>query len=216
MSWADVDPFEGANRKVHAFNDGADRAILKPLAKGYQWLFPEFIRRGIHNVFRNIRTPGVAVNQLLQGKPKLAATDTARFVYNTTLGIAGIFDVATAGGLPQHQEDFGQTLAVWGVGQGPFIMVPFSGPATTTHAFGKLVDAFTNPIRLLSPARDRQIVYAVSFVDVRAQLLSVESLVAGDEYLFIRDAYLQRREYLVNDGEIEDDPFLDDFDDYEE
>jgi len=214
--WADVDPWEGVNRKIYAFNDGADRVVLKPLAKGYKWLFPEFVRRGIHNVFRNIGTPAVAVNQLLQGKGIPAVSDTSRFLLNSTLGIAGIFDVATAAGLPQHEEDFGQTLVVWGMSNGPFLEIPLRGPATVTHALGMVVDAFTNPLQLISPARDRYIVYAVSFVDLRADLLATESLVTGDEYLFIRDAYLQRREYLISDGEIEEDPFADDYDDYEE
>ncbi|MDH3643358.1 MAG: VacJ family lipoprotein [Gammaproteobacteria bacterium] len=212
----EVDPWEGMNRKLYAVNDGADRAILKPIARGYQWLFPRFIRRGIHNIFRNIGTPSVAVNQLLQGKAKPAVSDTTRFVVNSTLGIGGIFDVATEVGLAEHEEDFGQTLAVWGVGNGPFFTIPFRGPATTTHAFGMLVEAFASPLQLISPTRDRYIAYGVMFVDMRSELLAAEALMAGDEYLFLRDAYLQRREYLIKDGEIEDDPFLDDFDDYED
>jgi len=213
---ADVDPWEGVNRPLHGMNDHLDRALLKPLAKGYQWLLPEVVRRGVHNVFRNIGTPAIAVNQLLQGKGKPAASDTTRFLVNTTLGIGGIFDVATAVGLDQHEEDFGQTLSVWGVADGPFIMIPFRGPATVTHGIGMLVEAFANPIRLISPARDRYIAYGVYFIDLRADLLAAEALLAGDEYLFLRDAYLQRRQYLIDDGVIEDDPFLDDFDDYDE
>ena len=216
FGWAEVDPWEGANRKIHKFNDGADRAILKPLAKGYERVFPKFIRRHIHNVFRNIATPSVAVNQLLQGKGKLSASDASRFLINSTVGIGGLFDVATAAGLTEHEEDFGQTMVVWGVGGGPFVSIPLRGPATTTHAFGMLVEAFANPLRLISPARDRYIVYGVSLVDLRAELLLAESLVVGDEYLFLRDAYLQRREYLINDGELDEDPFLDDFEDYDE
>lgn len=216
LGWADVDPWEGANRKIYWANDVADRAVLKPLAKGYEWLLPEFVRRHIHNVFRNVGTPSVAVNQLLQGKPRPAASDTTRFLINTTLGIAGLFDVATAVGVDIHDEDFGQTLSVWGVRDGPFLVIPFRGPATTTHAVGIVVEAFANPFQLISPAYARYITYGVYFVDLRAGLLVAESLLTGDEYLFLRDAYLQRREYLVNDGELEDDPFLDGFDDFEE
>ncbi len=218
IGWADVDvdPWEGANRQIYAVNDAADRWFLKPIANGYQWLFPAFVRRHIHNVFRNVGTPVVAANQLLQGKGRPAASDTTRFVVNTTLGVAGLFDVATAVGLPEHEEDFGQTLVVWGLGSGPFVMIPFRGPATATHALGVLVQSFVNPLQLISPRRDRYIVYGVSFVDTRAQLLAIESLLTGDEYLFMRDAYLQRREYLIKDGEIDDDPFLDEFDDYED
>jgi phospholipid-binding lipoprotein MlaA len=220
VSWAeadsDPDPWEGTNRKIYGFNDRADRAVLKPAAKAYEFIFPAFIRRGIHNIFRNVETPVVAVNQVLQGKGKPAASDTARFVVNSTLGIAGIFDVATRLGLAEHEEDFGQTLEVWGVGQGRFVMIPIRGPATITHAVGMLVESLVNPLQLISPARDRYIIKGLSFVETRAGLLSAEVLLSGDKYLFLRDAYMQRREYLINDGEILDDPFLDDFDDVDD
>ena len=152
----------------------------------------------------------------MQGKPGPAATDTTRFLINTTLGLAGLVDVATAVGLDTHEEDFGQTLSVWGVQNGPFLVIPLRGAATTTHAFGMVVEVFANPFQLISPARDRYIINGVNFVDRRARLLAAESLLTGDEYLFLRDAYLQRRAYLVNDGELEEDPFLDDFDEFEE
>lgn len=216
LGLADVDPWEGANRKIHQVNDLADRAILKPLAKGYEWLLPNFARRFVRNVFRNVGTPSVAVNQLLQGKPRRAASDTTRFLINTTLGLAGLVDVATVIGLDTHEEDFGQTLLVWGVQNGPFLVIPFRGAATTTHALGMVVEAFANPVQLISPARDRYIIRGINIVDRRAGLLAAESLLTGDEYLFLRDAYLQRRAYLVNDGELDEDPFLDDFDEFEE
>lgn len=209
---ADDDPWEGANRKVYGFNDTLDRWLLKPVAKGYDWLFPKPIKRGIRNVFTNIGTPIVAVNQLLQGKPGLAVSDTTRFVLNSTLGLAGIFDVATPNGLPAHDEDFGQTFVRWGVPDGRFLMLPLVGPSTPTAAVGSVLDGLTNPVRLVSPKRDRYIIRGIRLIDRRANLLSTESLITGDPYIFIRDAYLQRRDFLINDGVVEDDPFLDEYD----
>ena len=208
-----VDPWEGLNRGVHKFNDRADRAILKPIAETYVRWMPGFLKRGIHNIFRNVGTPAVLINQFLQGKPRQSASDTARFVLNTTLGIGGIFDIATPAGLVEHNEDFGQTLRVWGLPNGSFLMVPFRGPATVTHAAGMLVESLMNPVRFVSPARDRYAIRAVSFVDMRVDLLKSEALVSGDRYLFFREAYLQRREFLVNDGVVDEDPFFDDFED---
>ena len=121
----------------------------------------------------------------------------------------GIFDIASRNGLPRHEEDFGQTLAVWTGGQGAFITLPGRGPSSVTHAIGMVGDAFTNPVMLITPIRDRIAVTALNIVDIRADLLSSERLISGDEYLFIRDAYLQRRSYLINDGQVEEDPFLD-------
>lgn len=206
------DPWEGANRKVFGFNDALDRWVLKPVAKGYDWLFPKPVKRGIGNVFKNIGTPIVALNQLLQGKPGLAVADTTRFVLNTTLGVAGIFDVATPNGLPAHDEDFGQTFVRWGIADGRFLMLPLLGPSTPTAAVGSILDAMTSPYQLVSPRRDRLIIRGVRTIDGRANLLSTETLITGDRYIFIRDAFLQRREFLINDGVVEEDPFLDDYD----
>ena len=209
---ANVDPWETMNRKTNSFNDGIDRAILRPIASGYDRVLPNPIRRGIRNIFHNIGTPAVALNQLLQGKGREAFSDLGRFLLNSTVGIGGIFDVATSAGLKYHEEDFGQTFSVWGIGNGPYFVIPFRGPSTTTHATGMLLDAFTNPIRLISQDSVRYGTFGLYYVDLRAELLSADALLSGDEYLFLRDAYMQRREFLVLDGEVEDDPFLDDFD----
>lgn len=209
---AEADPWEGANRKIFGFNDGVDRLVLKPVARGYDWLFPSFVKRGVGNFFTNLGTPAVALNQLLQGKPGRAAADTGRFLLNSTAGIFGLVDVAAANGLPPHDEDFGQTFVVWGAPNGPFVTIPFRGPATVTHAAGMVLDLFTNPVRYISPARDRYLLGALDIVDNRASLLPTEALITGDKYLFLRDAYLQSREFLINDGILEDDPFLDEFD----
>lgn len=204
------DPLEPANRKVFAFNDTVDRWVLRPAASGYDRVTPQPVQRGIGNFFDNLGTPVVALNQLLQGKPKRGLGDFTRFLVNSTIGIGGIFDIAGRNGLPRHNEDFGQTLAVWTGGQGPFLTIPFRGPATTTHAVGMILQGFTSPLMLISPNRDRVIIAAVDLIDTRADLLSTDRMVSGDRYLFIRDAYLQNREFEINDGQVECDPFLDD------
>jgi len=210
------DPYEGLNRKTFAFNDFLDRNILKPVATGYVRVVPGFARQGIHNALVNLGTPAVALNQLLQGKVGLAASDSGRFLLNTTLGIGGVLDPATPIGLPAHSEDFGQTLQVWGVGPGPHVVTPFTGSSTVTDSVGALVNAFTNPLNLVNDTQSQIIVRVVSVVDLRAQLLSAETLLSGDKYLFLRDATLQRRKFLVEDGQLEEDPFLSDEEFYDE
>ena len=208
-----VDPLEPVNRKVFWINDKADRWLIRPLAKGYDRFVPRPLKLGIHNVLVNLGTPAVALNQFLQGKPRQGVSDTGRFLLNSTIGVLGLFDVASHGGLPRHDEDFGQTFGVWGIGSGPFLMLPARGPSTVTDTVGSVLDFFTNPLNLITPSRDRNIAIGVDALDTRVQLLSVDGLISGDPYLFMRDAFLQRRQFLINDGLIEDDPFLDDFDD---
>ncbi|MEO0975137.1 MAG: VacJ family lipoprotein [Pseudomonadota bacterium] len=204
------DPRQGINRKVQTFNDGADKFLLKPIARGYHFLTPDPLEKGISNFFRNLNTPWVAVNQLLQGKPKLAGHDTGRFLINSIFGIGGFLDVADGvTGLEPHQEDFGQTLAVWGVPSGPYTVVPFLGPATPRDGFGNLVGLFGYPVTYIDDDTLRVGLGIGNLVQTRASFLSSEQLVRGDRYLFMRDAYLQRREFLINDGEVEEDPFLD-------
>jgi phospholipid-binding lipoprotein MlaA len=210
----DPDPWIRMNRGLWSFNDSLDRWVLRPIARGYTTITPDILEEGVSNFFDNLQVPGTSINQFLQVKPRSGFSDAGRFLINSTLGVLGVFDVATRMGLSQHEEDFGQTLNVWGVPQGPFFVIPIRGPATITHAGGMLVDAFTNPIRFIKDTRVRNFTYAMYFVDLRKRLLGVEVLISGDEYLFIRDAYLQRRTFLINDGVIEDDPFMD-FDDFE-
>jgi len=208
-----LDPWEPMNRRIFTVNDTADRWVVRPVAKGYDQTVPGPIKRGIRNVLTNLGTPATALNQFLQGKPKEGFTDVGRFLINSTIGLAGWFDVATRSELPKHNEDFGQTFAVWGMGSGPFLMLPARGPSTVLDTAGMVLDFFTNPFNLITSDRDRYIAYGVSGLDARVQLLAVDGLITGDPYLFIRDAFLQRREFLIRDGLIEDDPFLDDFDD---
>ncbi len=204
------DPLEGMNRRIQSFNDGADRWVLKPVAKGYNAVTPRFIRRCIGNFFVNITYPIVVVNQFLQGKWREGATDTARFVMNSTVGVAGLFDPATNVGIKLHDEDFGQTFARWGIGSGPYLVIPFLGPSTIRDGIGSAAGYVANPTHYVID--DETTVYALTAlnaIQVRAGLISAEQLISGDRYLFFRDAYLQRREYLIKDGQVKDE-FMDD------
>lgn len=204
------DPWEKFNRGVYRFNDVADRYALKPVAKGYKAVTPNVVRTGITNFFVNLRSPLVIMNDLLQGKVRQAGSDTARFVVNSTVGIAGLIDVGARINLPLHDEDFGQTLGVWGVPSGPYLMLPFMGPSSVRDGAGFGVDAVANPRRRLISREADLVLFGLDVVNSRASLLDLEDIIQGDRYLFIRDLYLQRREYAVRDGRVEDDPFLDD------
>ena len=212
------DPLEGMNRGVYKFNDVTDKAVLKPVAKGYKFITPSPIRTGISNFFNNLSTITTVVNDLLQFKFAHAFTDTGRFVINTTFGIAGFIDVAGMDNIPVHNEDFGQTLGHWGVGNGAYLVIPFLGPSTVRDFTGKVVDTSTSDaisythnigeIRLHNQLRAAQI------IDKRAQLLDAGDLVdeaSLDPYAFLRDAYLQRRASLVQDGLVPQELIQDDF-----
>ena len=205
------DPWEGFNRKVYGFNDVADRYVLKPIAKGYEWITPQFLEDGIHRIFSNVGEVGSIVNSLLQAKFKNTATDTGRLLLNTTIGVGGFFDVASKMGLEDHNEDFGQTLGYWGVKSGPFVVIPLLGPRTVRDSFGSVADTFTDPVGYVDHVPTSNEIYAGRVVDQRAQLFSAEELITGDRYIFIRDAYLQRREFMVKDGAVEDNFGNDDF-----
>lgn len=196
------DPFEKANRAIFAFNLGADRLLLKPLAKGYVRVVPSPIRIGVSNFFSNLWQPMTVLNDLLQGKLGYATRDTGRFLMNTTFGIFGIFDVATEAKLPEHREDFGQTLAVWGVPSGPYLVSPFFGPSNLRDT-GGLVPQFIYA-DAVSYMDSPQAYYARIFrlVDARAQLLGADDILdlQPDKYLFIRESYRQQRRNLIHDG----------------
>jgi phospholipid-binding lipoprotein MlaA len=204
----DGDPWEGFNRKIMAFNDAADRWVMKPVARGYTKVVPRPARRGVSNFFSNLLYPIVIVNQFLQGKFRDGVSDIGRFVVNTTVGLGGLLDPATAVGLPRNDEDFGQTFGKWGAGPGPYIVVPFLGPSTIRDGTGSLCSAALTPWRYSDEERVRYGATALYAIDARAGLLEAEELISGDRYSFLRDAYLQRREFLVQDGEVEDD-FMD-------
>lgn len=202
---ADEDPWEGVNRVIYRFNDTLDTYALKPLAQGYQFITPQFLEDGIHNMFANIGDVRNFANDVLQAKPHAAGVDTARLLLNTTLGVAGFFDVGTKMGLQRNDEDFGQTLGYWGVPSGPYVMLPFFGPSTVRDGLAKYPDTYDAPYRYMNDISARNTIQAVDVVDTRASLLSSEKLITGDKYIFIRNAYLQNREFKVKDGKVKDD-----------
>ncbi|WP_231758158.1 MlaA family lipoprotein [Microbulbifer elongatus] len=212
------DPWEGFNRAMFRLNDTADRWFLKPAATSYRQITPIFMQTGISNFFSNVHELNNVLNDVLQWKWKQAGNDTGRFLINTTVGIGGLFDVAQHMGLERSDgEDFGQTLAVWGVPSGPYVVVPFLGPFTVRDVPGDIVMWYTNPLTYYVDPNSLE--YTIKMVDViqsRASLLQAESLLQGDRdrYVLMRDAYLQRREFLINDGEQEDD-FGGDLDEYD-
>ncbi len=205
------DPLEPANRKIASFNDTVDRWALKPIAEGYVSITPEPIRNGISNFFDNLLYPTVIVNQFLQGKFKTGSQDAGRFLINSTIGVAGFVDIASHMGFERHEEDFGQTFAVWGFSRGPYLVLPLLGPSTVSDGIGKAAGLYTYPPTYIEDDTTRLGVFGLRMIDTRASLLETEKLISGDRYLFVRDAYLQRREYLIRDGETKaTDPFLDD------
>jgi len=199
------DPWESFNRPIFTFNDTLDTYALKPLAQGYQYVTPDPVEDGVSNFFGNLGDVKNLANDLLQGKFEEAGIDTARVLFNSTFGLLGLFDVASKMDLKRSDEDFGQTMGSWGVGSGPYLVLPFFGPSTVRDAFGKLPDTFVEPYRYVSDVPVRNSAYGLNVVQTRAGLLSAEKLITGDKYTFIRNAYLQSREFGVQDGEVEDD-----------
>lgn len=197
------DPFEPMNRAIYQFNDGVDKAIMKPIAQAYQAVLPAFVRTGVSNVFSNLNDIVVALNNILQGKIGPAFSDISRVMVNTTIGILGIIDVATELGIDKNDEDFGQTLGYWGVGDGPYIVLPFLGPRNARDTVGLVGDMWADPLMQLDPTRDRNAAVGLRLVSRRAELLNASKVLevaALDEYEFLRDAYLQRRRNLIYDG----------------
>ncbi len=200
------DPWEGMNRRIFAFNDTLDTYFLKPVAKGYRTVTPDPVETGVSNFFANLLEVRNIVNDLLQWKWQQAGNDTGRLLINSTVGIVGVFDVAQHVGLPRSEgEDFGQTFSTWGSGQGPYLVIPFLGSSTVRDAVGMPLAAYVNPITYVDHIPTRNTLIAADIVDTRAAILDAEELLSGDKYTFIRDAYLQRRDYLIQDGKVEDD-----------
>ena len=209
---AENDPFEEINRTTLKVNKKLDKAIATPVAKFYQKITPDFIEVGIYNSISNIDDVNISLNNILQGKFKEGFSDITRFTINSTLGLAGFIDVASKMGFEKHDEDFGQTLGLWGVPHGPYIMLPGLGPTSLRDMAGMIPDAFLSPSIIID---HEPTVYSLKFldlIDTRARYLGLESIVIGDEYLFLKDAYYQNREFEVNDGEVEDD--FDNFDEF--
>lgn len=209
-SHSPADPWEPLNRPISSFNNGVDTVIFKPLAKGYEFIFPRVIRIGVGNFSRNLRMPLVSINNLLQGKGGAAANDAGRFLLNSTAGLLGVLDPATAAGLDVNNEDFGQTLAVWGVPAGPYVSVPFLGPNTFRDALMIPFNIAADPLIWYSNSSARDKIYGLRLIDVRQRLFAAEALIkeSPDRYVTIRESFLQRREFLIYDG---DPPVNDDF-----
>ena len=200
------DRFERTNRAIYRFNDALDRSVAKPVARAYVKNTPAPVRAGVGNFFRNIFYPTVIINDVLQLKPRAFAENTARLVVNTTIGIGGLFDPASKLGLAAGDEDFGQTLGRWGIPAGPYVMLPIFGPSSTRDTVGVVGDYFTNPVTYINDPYVALGVTGLGLVDLRAELLATDDTLGRsyDPYAFIRNAYLQRRTYQVQDGEVPD------------
>jgi len=207
------DPLEGVNRTFFNINEKVDEVALKPIALTYSKT-PDPIKNGITNFFRNLKEIDNTLNQVLQGKPKYAANDLSRFLINSTLGLGGILDPASSMGLERHDEDFGQTLGLWGVSPGPYLMVPFLGPSSTRDLLSRPISSFLEVTFHMDDSNVRLSLSALDAIETRERLLDVESLLSGDKYNFVRDSYSQSREYEIKDGLNVEDAFTDDMDDF--
>ena len=207
------DPLQSFNRGVYRFNDALDRAVLKPAAQTYQWATPRFVRVGVRNFFANLNDITVSVNDVLQGKVRQSGHDALRFTLNTTFGLLGLVDVATGAGFEKHNEDFGQTLGVWGVGPGPYLVLPLLGPSTVRDALGRAADIPTSSTVVFNhwSGAHKTELFVLDAVQQRQSILDAEAVLdeavlGSDRYNFLRDAYLQRRQSLVYDGNPPADP----------
>ena len=203
---SDDDPLEPMNRAIFEFNEIVDDNVLKPIAKGYKYVTPDPVEVGISNFFSNLGEIGTITNDLLQLKFAQAGRDTMRFFLNSTLGVFGIFDVATPLGLSKNKEDFGQTLGFWGVPDGPYLVLPFLGPSSFRDGPSMIVDYELSPVEQLHH-EERQVLQTLDIVDTRARLLRATKILdtaAKDKYIFIRESYLQKRESQVNDGNVKE------------
>ena len=199
------DPWEPFNRKMYVFNDTLDRWVLKPTAKGYKFIMPDFAEQGVTNFITNVYDFNSFFNSILQGEFAGSMNAGGRFLINSTLGLLGLVDVATQMGIEPFRSDFGQTLAVWGVGSGPFVMMPVIGPRTVRSTVGYFADTYSSIPALLNDNPIAWTFWTVEIIDYRARLLDAEDLITGDRYIFLRDAYLQRREFFVTRGKVDDD-----------
>ena len=192
------------NRRVFAFNEGLDKYFLRPVARGYRFVAPDPVERGVTNFILNIYEFNTAINSLLQWRPADAAGSSGRFLINSTVGLLGFFDVATKMGIERNPADFGQTLAVWGVDQGPFLMLPVLGPRTVRSGAGGLFDAYTSVPYIWGDSNTTLAFFAIETIDIRAQYIKADHLVTGDRYIFFREVYLQRRQNFIHGGVAED------------
>ena len=207
------DPFEDLNRDIFIFNEKLDEKLLKPAALTYRKVTPQFARTGVTNFFNNLEEIDTTINQVLQGEIKYAFNDAGRFVINTTIGLFGLIDVASKMGLEKHEEDFGQTLGVWGFDSGPYIMIPFLGPSNPRDLLSRPISSFLSGTFAMEDNDVKITLLGIDALETRERLLDAETLIIGDKYIFVKDAYIQSREYEINNGSTEDDEFLDDMED---
>ena len=207
------DPFEDLNRDIFIFNEKLDEKLLKPAAIAYRKVTPQFARSGVTNFFNNLEEIDTTINQVLQGEIKYAFNDAGRFVINTTIGLFGLIDVASKMGLERHEEDFGQTLGVWGFDSGPYIMIPFLGPSNPRDLLSRPISSFLSGTFAMEDDDVKITLVGIDALETRERLLDAETLIIGDKYIFVKDAYVQSREYEINNGSSEDDEFLDDMED---
>ena len=207
------DPFEDLNRDIFIFNEKLDEKLLKPAALTYRKVTPQFARTGVTNFFNNLEEIDTTINQVLQGEIKYAFNDASRFVINSTIGLLGLIDVASKMGLEKHEEDFGQTLGVWGFDSGPYIMIPFLGPSNPRDLLSRPISSFLSGTFAMEDNDVKITLLGIDALETRERLLDAETLIIGDKYIFVKDAYVQSREYEINNGSTEDDEFLDDMED---
>ncbi len=206
------DPWESFNRSVFEFNEGLDTYLLKPVVAAYRFILPAIVREGIYNFFSNYSDIYTALQNLLQGKPDYAFNDLMRVAVNTIFGLGGLMDVATPGGLEKHKEDWGQTFGVWGIPSGPYVVLPFFGPSTVRDTFGTAADLETDYLfKYIPDVGLRNSITGLRVVNARNTYYEAGDLLDGaaiDKYSFLRDAYLQRREYQINEGRNDEEPLM--------
>ena len=207
------DPIEDLNRDIFIFNEKLDEKILKPAALAYRKVTPQFARSGVTNFFNNLEEIDTTINQLLQGEIKYAFNDTGRFLINSTIGLFGLIDVASKMGLERHEEDFGQTLGVWGFDSGPYLMLPLLGPSNPRDLLSRPISSFLSGTFAMENDDVKLTLVGIDALETRERLLDAETLIIGDKYIFVKDAYIQSREYEINNGSTKDDEFLDDMED---
>ena len=197
------DPLEPINRKMHGFNMAIDKVALRPLAKGYKKIVPSPMRKGVTNFFSNLTTPRSALNNFLQGKPKRGFSELGRFLFNSTLGLGGLIDIAGAGGIERYDENFAETLSLWGVPDGPYIVLPLWGPNMASDVVALPVDYYSDIWTYYDNSSVRSKVWGLRLVDLRHRLLSVDSILddSSDPYITVRESYMQNRDFRIYDGD---------------
>jgi phospholipid-binding lipoprotein MlaA len=211
---SEVDPFENINQVTHKINDMLDEEFASPVARAYVNFMPDRLELGVSNFVANYEDINNGLNNILQGKIKDGFSDIGRLLINSTIGVLGFVDVASKIGLEKHDEDFGQTLAFWGIKSGPYIVLPLLGPSSLRDTVAQVPDAFLGGLFFINHERTSYELTFLDLLETRARYLGMESLVIGDEYLFYRDAYFQNREYEISDGILDDN--FEDFEDFED